>query len=191
MNFIYFSSPFNYVSAIYASEYSTLLLLIISTKLHIKRQNIIANRQKASMRSSTKSESNENNGNGSPCDNINNNSNDAEKLTTASMSQNATTTADVKAASKKSPTTSTARNLTEGVAGNVIDVSSTTPTECNSTFINQPAPTDNDSTIQKVEPVENSEKKVNVYEQVSAALHKSIRDRSHGMSLHYKHSLSH
>lgn len=138
------------------------------------------------MRSSTKSESNENNGNGSPSDNINNNSNDAEKLTTASVSQNATTTADVKAASKKSPTTSTARNhhATEGVAGDVIDISSTSPTECNSTFINQPAPTDNDSTIQKVEPVENSEKKVNVYEQVSAALHKSIRDRSHGMSLH-------
>lgn len=122
------------------------------------------------MRSSTKSESNENNGNGSPCDNINNNSNDAEKLTTASMSQNATTIADVKAAaSNKSPTTSTAHNhhATEGVAGDVIDISSTTPTECNSTFINQPAPTDNDSTIQKVEPVENSEKKVNVYEQVS------------------------
>lgn len=122
------------------------------------------------MRSSTKSESNEHNGNGSPCDNINNNSNDADKLATTPMSQNAVTNVDVKVTATKSPTSAAHNKASEGVVEDVIDISST-PTECNSTFINQPPTTDNDSTIQKAEPVENSEKKVNVYEQVSAPLY--------------------
>lgn len=120
------------------------------------------------MRSSTKSESNENNGNGSPCDNINNNSNDGEKPATTPMSENAIAEVNVIATTtSKSPTSAAHNKANEGVIEDVIDISSSHP-ECNSKFINQPVTTENDSTIQKAEPVDNSsEKKVNVYEQVS------------------------
>jgi hypothetical protein len=118
------------------------------------------------MRSSTRSESN-----GNPCDNINNNSNDVEKPVTTPPSSS------TPAAIVSTPLVATTPNVNSNNNGNnnracedVIDISSSPSGECNSKPMNQPATNDNEL-IQRAEPVENSEKKVNVYEQVRSTIH--------------------
>lgn len=120
------------------------------------------NTQKASMRSSTRSESN-----GNPVsDNLNNNSNnDVEKVETTPPSSTTTPAATIILPPQTTTHLSTTNNRAS--AEDVIDISSS-PLECNNKLINQqPATNDNELIQRAAEPVENSEKKVNVYEQVS------------------------